>query len=45
MEFFDLNKACSKDDFPTPFINQIIDEYAGCKVFSFMDGFLGYNQI
>jgi hypothetical protein len=45
IDFRDLNKACPKDNFPTPFINQIIDEYVGCKAFSFMDGFLGYNQI
>jgi hypothetical protein len=45
MDFHDLNKACPKDNFPTPFIDQIIDECAGCEAFSFMDGFLGYNQI
>jgi hypothetical protein len=43
--FCDLNKACPKDNFPTPFIDQIIDECVGCEFFSFMDGFLGYNQI
>jgi hypothetical protein len=45
MEFCDLNKACPKDNFPTPFIDQIIDECAGCEVFYFMDGFSGYSQI
>jgi hypothetical protein len=44
-DFHDLNKACPKDNYPTPFIDQIIDECAGCEAFSFMDGFLGYNQI
>jgi hypothetical protein len=44
-DFRDLNKACPKDNFPTPFIDQIIDECAGCQAFSFMDGFSGYNQI
>jgi hypothetical protein len=44
-EFHDLNKAYPKDNFPTPFIDQIIDECAGYEAFSFMDGFLGYNQI
>jgi hypothetical protein len=44
-DFSDLNKAYPKDNFPTPFINQIIDECVGCEAFSFMDGFLGYNQI
>ena len=43
--FHDLNHACLKDNFPTPFIDQILDECAGSKVFSFMDGFFGYNQI
>jgi hypothetical protein len=43
--FDDLNKACPKDNFPTPFIDQIVDECAGCETFSFMDGFSGYNQI
>jgi hypothetical protein len=45
MEFHDLNKACPKDNFPTPFIGHILDECAGRKIFSFMDRFLGYNQI
>jgi hypothetical protein len=45
MDFCYLNKACPKDNFPTPFIDQIINECAGCKAFSFMDGFLGYNLI
>jgi hypothetical protein len=45
MQFRDLNKACLKDKFPTPFINHIVDECTGCEVFSFMDGFSGYNYI
>jgi hypothetical protein len=45
MEFCDLNKACPKDNFPTPFIDQILDECAGSEIFSFMDRFSGYNQI
>jgi hypothetical protein len=43
--FHDLNKACPKDNFPTPFIDQIIDECVDCEAFSFMYSFLGYNQI
>jgi hypothetical protein len=43
--FHDLNKACPKDNFPTPFIDQIIDECAGCVAFFFMDGFSRYNHI
>ena len=44
-EFRDLNKSYPKDNYPTPFIDQIIDACAGSEVFSFMDGFSGYNQI
>jgi hypothetical protein len=45
MDFHDLNKYCPKGNFPTPFINQILHECAGSKVFAFMDEFLGYNLI
>ena len=45
IDFHDLNRTCPKDNFPTPFINQILDECAGSEVFSFMDGFSRYNQI
>jgi hypothetical protein len=44
-DFHYLNKAYLKDNFPTPFIDHIIDECAGYEVFSFMDGFSGYNHI
>jgi hypothetical protein len=44
-ELHDMNKACPKDNFPMPFIDQIVNECTGCEAFSFMDGFLGYNQI
>ena len=39
IDFRDLNKACPKDNFPTPHIDQIIDNYARSVIFSFMDGF------
>jgi hypothetical protein len=45
MDFRYLNKACPKDNFLTPFINQILDECVGSKFFYFMDEFPGYNQI
>jgi putative transposase len=38
-----LNKACPKDYYPTPFIDQIIDNCASNVIFSFMDGFSRYN--
>jgi hypothetical protein len=45
VDYWDINKACLKDNFPTPFVNQIVDDCAGSEIFSFMDGFSGYNQI
>ena len=44
-DFYDLNHACAKDNFPTPFIDQILDECARSELFSLMDGFFRYNQI
>ena len=44
-DFHDLNKAYPKDNYPTPFIDKIIDVCAGSDVFSFMDGFSGHYQI
>jgi hypothetical protein len=44
-DFRDLNNACPKDNFPTPFIDHIIDDCAIHEALSFMDGFSGYNQI
>ena len=43
INFQDLNKACFKENFPTPHIDQIIDNCARSVIFSFMDGFSGYS--
>ena len=45
VDYRDVNQACPKDNYPTPFIDHIIDECVECEIFSFMDGFSGYNQI
>ena len=45
IDFTNLNKACLKDSFPLPKINQFVDSTAGHKLLSFMDAFFGYNQI
>ena len=45
IDFRDLNRACPKENYPTPYIDQIIDNCADNVIFSFMDGFSGYNQI
>ncbi|XP_039172811.1 uncharacterized protein LOC120295615 [Eucalyptus grandis] len=45
VDYRDLNKASPKDDFPLPHIDVLVDSTAGFELFSFMDGFSGYNQI
>ena len=45
IDFPDLNRACPKDNFLTPYINQIIDNCARSTIFSFMEVFSGCNQI
>ncbi|WJX45412.1 hypothetical protein P8452_32294 [Trifolium repens] len=45
VDYRDLNKASPKDDFPLPHIDVLVDSTAKFNVFSFMDGFFGYNQI
>ncbi|GMP93460.1 hypothetical protein CsSME_00043281 [Camellia sinensis var. sinensis] len=45
VDFRDLNKSCPKDEFPLPHIDTLVDTTSGHQMFSFMDGFSGYNQI
>ncbi|KAK5794203.1 hypothetical protein PVK06_035415 [Gossypium arboreum] len=45
VDYRDLNKASPKDNFPLPHIDTLLDNTAGHSLFSFMDGFSGYNQI
>ena len=45
VDFTDLNKACPKDSYLLPPINQLMDSTAGHKLLSFMDAFSRYNQI
>ena len=45
VDFRDLNKASPKDNFPLPHIAVLVDNTVGHTLLSFMDGFLGYNQI
>ena len=39
VDFTDLNKACPKDSFPLPRIDQLVDSTAGHKLLTFMDAF------
>jgi hypothetical protein len=45
IDYRDINQACPKDNFPTPFVDQIVNDCTGSEIFSLMDGFFGYNQI
>ena len=45
VDYWDLNQANPKDNFPLPYIDTLIDNTATNMFFSFMDGFSGYNQI
>ena len=45
MDFTELNSACPKDSFPLPRIDQFVDSTTEHKLLTFMDAFLGYNQI
>ena len=43
VDFRDLNRSCSKDDFPLPNTELMVDATIGHEVLSFMDGSPGYN--
>ena len=45
VDYKDMNRESPKDDFSLPYIDVLIDNSGQHKVFSFMDGFSGYNQI
>ena len=45
VDYIDLNKACLKNNFFLPHIDTLVDSAASSAMYSFMDGFSGYNQI
>ena len=45
IDYTNLNKACPKDPFPLPRIDQVIDSTAGCELLSFVDAYSGFHQI
>ncbi|KAF5763909.1 putative nucleotidyltransferase, Ribonuclease H [Helianthus annuus] len=45
IDYRKLNAATSKDHFPLPFIDQIVEKLSGQKFYCFLDGYSGYNQI
>ena len=45
IDYTDLNKACPKDSFLIPRIDQLVDGTAGHELLSFMDAYSGFNQV
>eukprot|EP00253_Pinus_taeda_P005088 PITA_05088 len=45
VDYRNINRAYPKYNYSTPFIDKLIDECAESEIYSFMDGFSGYNQI
>ena len=40
-----VNAATICDHYPLPIMDHVINKVAGAKGYSFLDGFLGYNQV
>jgi hypothetical protein len=45
VDYTSLNKACPKDPFPLPRIDQVVDSTVGCETFCFLDAYSWYHQI
>jgi hypothetical protein len=45
IDYTSLNKACPKDPFPLPRIDQILDSTSGCDLLYFIDAYSGFHQI
>ena len=45
VDFRDLNKACPKDFYPLPRIDQLVDSTAGFELLCMLDAAQGYHQI
>nr|GEW64802.1 hypothetical protein [Tanacetum cinerariifolium] len=45
IDYRKLNETTRKDNFPLPFIDQMLERLAGNQYYCFLDGFSGYFQI
>jgi hypothetical protein len=45
IDYTSLNKACPKDPYPLPRIDQIVNSTSGCDLLSFLDAYSGFHQI
>ena len=45
IDYTNLNRACPKDAYPLLKIDRLVDGIPGYRMLSFLDAYLGYNQI
>ena len=45
VDYTGFNKACPKDHFHLPRIDQIVDSTSGCEILAFLDAYSGYHKI
>jgi hypothetical protein len=45
IDYTSLNKACPKNPYPLPRIDQIMDSTSGCDLLSFLDAYSGFHKI
>src|SRR5438105_6669997 len=45
VDYTDLNKACPKDPFGLPRIDQVVDSTAGSELLCFLDAYSRYHQV
>jgi len=44
VDFMKSNDACMHDPFPTPFIEEVLDNLGGQETYSFTNGFSRYHR-
>jgi hypothetical protein len=45
VDYTSLSKACPKDLFHLPHIDQVVDSTSGCETLCILDAYSGYHQI
>ena len=45
VDFWNLNLACKKDNYPLPNMETLLQRVTGSGMMSLLDGFSGYNQV
>jgi hypothetical protein len=45
IDFRNLNIACTKDHYPLPKMETLLQQVTSSRMISMLDGFSGYNQI